>query len=225
MSAFTLKIIALVTMIIDHVGAVFFPNILWLRYIGRLAMPIYAFMLVQGYNHTRNFTRYAIRIAVFAVLSEFPYDFLFRNVWLEFGKQNVLFTFLCALLVMKALDASAKSRNIFLFIIAVSLIWLPHFLKFDYGMYGTLMVLSFFLFQKYRGIDAIAFSALTYGKYTYDGNETQLWAIAASIPILLYNGKRGPVSMKYFFYIAYPAHLLVLIGAAYLLENHLLLFN
>ena len=64
--------------------------------------------------------------------------------------------------------------------------------------------LCFFLFQKYRGIDAIAFSALTYGRYLYDGNFTQLYAIATSIPILLYNGKRGAVSLKYFFYIIYP---------------------
>ena len=224
MSAFTLKIIALVAMIIDHIGAVFFPNILWLRYIGRLAMPIYAFLLVQGYRHTRSYTRYAIRLAVFAVISEFPYDFLFRGVWLEFGNQNVLFTLFCALLVMKALDASARSRNIFLFIIALALIWVPHFLNFDYGVYGVLMVLCFFLFQKYRGIDAIAFSGLTYGRYTYDGNEIQLWAIAASIPVLLYNGKRGPLSLKYFFYIAYPAHLLMLIGVRYILDNRLLPF-
>ncbi len=224
MSAFSLKILALVTMIIDHIGAIFFPNVLWLRYVGRLAMPIYAFLLVQGYRHTRNYSRYVIRMTVFALLSELPYDFLFRGTWLEFGNQNVLFTLLCALLVMKALDASAKSRNIFLFIIALALIWLPYFLNFDYGVYGVLMVLCFFLFQKYRGIDAIAFSGLTYGKYTYDGNEIQLWAIAASIPVLLYNGKRGPLSLKYFFYIAYPAHLFLLIGVRFVLENRLLPF-
>lgn len=66
MSAFTLKLIALVTMIIDHVGAIFFPQFIWLRYIGRLSMPIYAFLLVQGYMHTRNFNRYALRMGIFA---------------------------------------------------------------------------------------------------------------------------------------------------------------
>ena len=74
MSAFTLKLIALVTMIIDHVGAIFFPQFIWLRYIGRLSMPIYAFLLVQGYMHTRNFNRYALRMGIFALLSEVPYD-------------------------------------------------------------------------------------------------------------------------------------------------------
>ncbi|MBP3704861.1 MAG: hypothetical protein J6I98_04920 [Clostridia bacterium] len=224
MSAFTLKLIALLTMIIDHVGAVFFPQYIWLRYIGRIAMPIYAFLLVQGYRHTRNFTRYALRMALFAVLSEVPYDLLFQGTWLEFGNQNVMFTLLCSLLVMKLLDASAKSRNIFMFLGALCLTAVPHFLNFDYGIYGVLMVLCFFLFQKYRGIDAIAFSALTYGYCTQHGNNVQLYAIAASIPVLLYNGKKGPLSLKYFFYIAYPAHLLLLFAISWLVDNHLLPF-
>lgn len=224
MSSFTLKIIALVTMIIDHVGAIFFPQFIWLRYIGRISMPIYAFLLVQGYQHTRDFKRYVIRMAIFAVLSEVPHDLLFCGTWLEFGKQNILFTLLTALFVMRLLDASAKSRNIFMFIAALILIVAPYFLHFSYGVYGVLVPLCFFLFRKYRGIDALAFSALTYGQYVYDGNCTQLWAIAASVPVLLYNGKRGAASLKYFFYIMYPAHLLLLYAIRYILMNHLLPF-
>ena len=206
MSAFTLKLIALVTMIIDHVGAIFFPQFIWLRYIGRLSMPIYAFLLVQGYMHTRNFNRYALRMGIFALLSEVPYDLLFQGTWLEFQRQNILFTFLTALFVMKLLDASAN------------------FLHFSYGVYGVLTVLCFYLFQKYRGIDAVAFAALTYGQYTQDGNTTQLYAIAAAIPVLLYNSKRGALSLKYFFYISYPAHMLLLYAIHYVLANHLLPF-
>ena len=125
---------------------------------------------------------------------------------------------------MKLLDASAKSRNIFMFIGAVILIILPYFLHFSYGVYGVLTVLCFYLFQKYRGIDAVAFAALTYGQYTQDGNTTQLYAIAAAIPVLLYNGKRGALSLKYFFYISYPAHMLLLYAIHYVLANHLLPF-
>lgn len=221
MSAFTLKVIALVTMIIDHVGAVFFPQFIWLRYIGRLSMPIYAFLLVQGYQHTKSFTRYALRLALFAVISEVPYDLLFRGTWLEFSNQNIMFTLLSALITMKLLDASAKSRNIFMFIGAICAAALPYLLRFDYGVYGVAVVLCFFLFRKYRGIDAIAFSGLTYAKYMNDSNYIQLYAIAASIPILLYNGKKGALSLKYFFYIAYPAHLLLLFAVRYLVNNYL----
>ena len=85
-----------------------------------------------------------------------------------------------------------------MFIGAVILTILPYFLHFSYGVYGVLTVLCFYLFQKYRGIDAVAFAALTYGQYTQDGNMTQLYAIAAAIPVLLYNGKRGALSLKYF---------------------------
>jgi len=224
MSALFLKLIALITMIIDHVGAVFFPQVIWLRYIGRLSMPIYAFLLVQGYKHTRSFTRYALRLGIFAVLSEIPYDLLFHRTWLEFGNQNILFTLLTALLVMKLLDASAKSRNIFLFLAALALGVVPHFLSFDYGVYGVLAVLCFHLFIKYRGIDAIAYAGLTYGYYLNGGGSAQLWSIVSVLPILLYNGKRGRVSLKYLFYIAYPAHLLVLYAIRFVLENHLLPF-
>ena len=71
---------------------------------------------------------------------------------------------------------------------------------------------------------SVAFAALTYGQYTQDGNTTQLYAIAAAIPVLLYNGKRGALSLKYFFYISYPAHMLLLYAIHYVLANHLLPF-
>ena len=100
MSAFTLKMIALVTMVIDHVGAVFFPDLIWLRYIGRLSMPIYAFLLAEGYRKTRNFLHYALRLALFAVLSEVPYDLLFQGRVLEFSRQNILFTLLTGYVVL-----------------------------------------------------------------------------------------------------------------------------
>ena len=88
---------------------------------------------------------------------------------------------------------------------------LPYFLHFSYGVYGVLTVLCFYLFQKYRGIDAVAFAALTYGQYTpQDGNTTQRVTIAAAIPVLLYNGKRGALSLKYFFYISYHVYVIAL---------------
>ena len=86
-----------------------------------------------------------------------------------------------------------------MFIGAVILTILPYFLHFSYGVYGVLTVLCFYLFQKYRGIDAVAFAALTYGQYTRDGNTTlRCMPSPPRSPVLLYNGKRGALSLKYF---------------------------
>lgn len=221
MSAFALKLLALITMIIDHVGAVFFPEYIWLRYIGRIAMPIYTFLLVQGYRYTKNFTRYVLRLCVFAVLSEVPYDLLFRRKWLEFGNQNVMFTLLLSLLVMRFLDLSAQKRNVFWLLCAAGFAALAYVFRVDYGIYGVLMVLSFYLFRDRRGVDALVFSGLTYGRCLLKNNTVQLWAVMASVPVFLYNGKKGALSLKYFFYFAYPVHLLVLFAVRYVLETAL----
>ena len=98
MSAFTLKLIALVTMIIDHVGAIFFPQFIWLRYIGRLSMPIYAFLVCRA-TCTHAILTATHCAWVFLLCSpECRMTFYFRGTWLEFQRQNILFTFLTALL-------------------------------------------------------------------------------------------------------------------------------
>ena len=174
---------------------------------------------IRGFNDLS----YALHSTLSGIMSSFRLSLTFR-IAMHYCWQLLSTTLLTALIVMRMLDASAKSRNIFLFIGALALIVLPYFLHFSYKTYGVLVPLCFFLFRKYRGMDALTFSALTYGKYLYDGNFTQVYAIAASVPILLYNGKRGAFSLKYFFYIIYPAHLLLLYAAHYILSNHLLPF-
>ena len=226
MSAFTLKMIALVTMVIDHVGAVFFPDLIWLRYIGRLSMPIYAFPPACG-GLPQNEELPALCAAPCAFRRAFrgAVRLLFQGRVLEFSRQNILFTLLTALLVMRLLDLAAKKRNVFLFSARCFSPWPRIFLHFSYGVYGVLSVLCFFLFQKYRGIDAIAFSALTYGRYPV---RRQLHAAVrhrGEYPdSAVQPESAGAVSLKYFFYIIYPAHLLVLYAIHYILANHLLPF-
>lgn len=217
MSAFLLKILALVAMVIDHVGAIFFPQYVWMRYVGRISMPVFAFLLSEGYQHTRNFNLYALRLAVFAVLSEVPYDLLFHGTYLEFGRQNIFFTLLAALTVIRLLDEAGKRQNIFLFLLAAVVTYAAELLGFSYGYYGVLVPVAFFLFRKYKGFDLLAFAGITYANYLDDRNFVQLYAIAACVPLMLYNGKRGRYGWKYFFYAFYPAHLLILWAVHYIL--------
>ena len=93
-NSFQLKWIAVITMIIDHTGAVLFPDDMVFRYIGRIAFPIFCFLLVEGFFHTRDVRKYMLRLGLFALISEIPYDLAFRDTVLEFEHQNVFFALL-----------------------------------------------------------------------------------------------------------------------------------
>ena len=86
LTSFQLKCIAVVTMVIDHIGAILYPGDLIFRYIGRIAFPIFCFLLVEGFFHTHDRIQYMIRLGIFAILSEIPYDLAFRDQTLEFTR-------------------------------------------------------------------------------------------------------------------------------------------
>lgn len=131
-----MQFIAMLTMLIDHVGLLFFPdNMLW-RVIGRIAFPIYAYALVQGFTHTSNYSRYVIRLFVIAVLSQVPYQLAFHT-----NDFNVVATLFMAILVLKVLQ-EMKSGILSVFIISGMCLFLE-ILPFDYGAYGLLLVLIF----------------------------------------------------------------------------------
>ena len=89
MTAFGLKLLALFTMTADHIGAIFFPQEQWIRIIGRMSFPIYCFLLAEGLKHTRSVVNYALRLGIFAVLSEPAYDLAFSHTLWEPSRQNV----------------------------------------------------------------------------------------------------------------------------------------
>lgn len=215
-----LKILAIVTMIIDHIGAVFPRStasvvlhigqkrlMLYtvLRFIGRLSFPIYAFLLVEGFLHTHDRERYGIRLAVFAVLSELPWNLLHADAW-RYGTQNVFFTLLLGYLGLclaeKIQTEGGKNpRTIFLLILTFAV---ASVLKADYGSSGYGFILMLYLLRAQPLFQAVVGACFL----------TSRWqAGLAFFPIGLYNGKRGFIrgkAVSLLFYAIYPVHMLIL---------------
>ena len=222
MSSFSLKMIALLTMICDHVGYTLFPGFLVLRAVGRLAFPIYAFLVAEGYRKTSNPNKYAMRLAIFAVISEIPFDMVFFNSPLYMEGQNVFLTLLLGLLAVMTYDRLTKRRMQAAAMISVLACALAaSVLKTDYEFVGVLMIFVFFVCKdntsKAVWITVLAaanaatqiLSAEVIGYDILFWGGLQLLEIAALPIIFSYNGKLGP-RLKYFFYAAYPVHLLIL---------------
>ena len=111
LSAMTLKYIAMATMLVDHMGYVLFPWILWLRCVGRIAFPIFAFQIAEGCIRTHDRRRYALRLLLFAVLTEVPFDLAFSGRPLDPSYQNVLWTLLAGALVCWAADWAQRTPD------------------------------------------------------------------------------------------------------------------
>lgn len=216
MNSFHLKMIAIITMLIDHTAAVLIPSntVLWLvmRCIGRLAFPIFVFLLVEGFYHTRDVKKYLLRMGAFALLSEIPFDLAFYGKVLEFTHQNIFFTLFLGLLCLFLMKEAEKKfqKNVFAINVLNAVITLffsvaAFYLKTDYGFAGILLVVAFYLFRGSRLLCALAL--LFVSGFLIKG--IQVLAVLAMLPIAFYNGQRGK-NIKYVFYIFYPAHLLIL---------------
>lgn len=209
---FTLKMIAIITMLIDHVGYTLFPHMLVFRAIGRIAFPIFCFLIVEGFFHTRNTWNYLTRLCIFAFLSEIPFDLAFRGVLFDWQHQNVFITLslgLCALFCLEEMN----SRRLFFIPFAI-IVTAAHFSGCDYGAGGVLLICMFYITRENKLIQCLLCALLLYVFY----GTFELYGLIALIPILLYNGKRGP-STKMIFYWFYPVHLLILFGIEYLELN------
>lgn len=134
--------IAMLTMLIDHIGVVFFPDQIWLRIIGRIAFPIYAYLVVVGYQRTRSYRNYLIRIALLALIAQPAYQWAFDTTHL-----NIIVTLFTALVLFKLLDYTAKHRIVQV-LLALGTIAAAQYFSFDYGAYGILLMLLFRYIQK-----------------------------------------------------------------------------
>lgn len=201
MTGFQLKLLAMLAMTADHIGAVFFPEIPLLRWIGRLAMPVLCFFIGEGLRHTRSPRRYLLRLTGFALLSELPFDLAFYG-GIEWGHQNVYFTLALGLLALWAI----QSRGMEGWLLALTAALAAELLGCDYGMYGVLLIL---LLDRFHHACSEQLAAAALLNLAFFGLQTQTLSLIALPLLWLYNGKRGRDDRR-LFYLYYPAHLCVL---------------
>lgn len=245
-SGFGLKMIAVVTMLIDHTAAVVLWRILsssgvfptvdenWedfynlyqiMRRIGRMAFPIYCYLLVEGFSHSRNLQKYTKRLLVFALISEIPFDLAFNSTVLEFSYNNVFWTLWIGLVMMRTLQWVERKTEI-----QVNQVFVQNFLYFCRGLVCIAIVLcamglAEFVFQTDYGAAGVAAVACMYFLRSYPmwgfgaavgvlailSSGMELFALLMLVPLYFYDGTRGK-QLKYFFYAFYPVHLAVLVA-------------
>ena len=225
MTSFALRCVAVVVMLIDHIGYAFsdmLPFSLPFRMVGRIAFPIFCFLIAEGLYHTKNVKKYILRLGIFAVISELPYDaFVHQNMnFMDMTRQNVYFTLLLGLLGILLFDVfiarDKPALSLIAIIAAAAGAWL---IQSDYGPIGVFMIFVFYRFRGQPRPLAIFFSIgvllFSFMNYTTSG---LTWALVtlcqlAALPVALsYNGAPGPRSRtsQWAFYAFYPVHMVLL---------------
>lgn len=203
MNTFTLKMIAIVSMLTDHVGAILFPQYLILRVIGRIAFPIFAYTLVEGFFYTHDISKYILRMGGLALISEIPFDLAVNGRILEFGHQNVFFTFTLGLMMLYFFVRLPNVVWKTAMVIAMMLV--SELLHTDYNSMGLLIILCFYLFRDKLVLKISSIAVVNIFLMGY----LQGFGAMAMIPISFHNRKQGRKA-KTFFYAFYPVHLLFL---------------
>lgn len=223
-----LKIIALVSMLIDHTGVILSMNSYStvLRLIGRIAFPIFAFLVAEGCFYTKNIKNYMLRLFIFGVISQLPFILFTGNINNFFTHLNIFFTLGLGVLCIYSYNVFNTKINrellkrlmivcscYFILITAESL-------NTDYGAFGVFLIYCLYLCKnssvtlfklKIRQLFVLSIFILLcyppitqYGRYMFIGGSISL------LPIILYNGNKGK-SFKWLFYVFYPLHLIILV--------------
>ena len=233
LTAAVLHIIAMTLMLMDHLWATLLPAREWLTCAGRVAFPIFAFMAVEGYFHTRSFKKYILRMLLFAVLSEIPFDLMYGGTWFYPVHQNVLWTFLLGLLGVWLMEQVRKKGKTWMYLLVCVLVVpaglvLGTLCMVDYYGVGVLTVFVFYFLHGRKWWCFLGQLAALYwlnvellGGLMYPvqlfGMEFELCqqglALLALIAIWLYRGRQGYHSkpFQYLCYAFYPVHMLLLV--------------
>ncbi len=227
-----LKIIAMVSMMLDHIGLLFFPDAAIFRALGRIAFPIFAYMIAEGCRYTKNRAKYLGMIAGMGILFQVVFFVAMESLY-----QGILVTFSLAIITIYAIDGLIKSKKLWgrlaalgaIAFVAVFVFALPRLLvgtdfDLDYGLWGILLPVAVYFLpnRTWRIVGVAALLVVRAIHYTVlpAGSLGLLqWFSLCTVPLLaLYSGERGRAKMKYVFYIFYPAHLVLLYGLAFLIE-------
>ena len=206
-----LKLVAIVSMTVDHVGAILLPQVSWLRIIGRVAFPLFAYQLAAGYLHTHNLTRYALRLAFWGLIAQPIYMIAFGvRPW----TLNIFATLLLGLLAIWGWDHRRWWAVALPLSLAAIQLWLPE-VGPDYGLYGVLLCLASFVLFRNRKQLVIGHGLL----HVLAGImfwPSQIYALA-SIPFILWPPRLHLRHLPRLFYAYYPAHLALLVLVRHLL--------
>ena len=204
-----LKILAIIFMLLDHMWATIIPGNQWMTNVGRLAFPIFAFLIVEGFTHTSDLNKYIKRLFIFALISEIPFNLIYTGSWIFPFHQNVMFTLLLGLLCISEMDKVKNNKEIksriksILKLVLYLLISIIGFV--DYGITGVLTIIVFYIFKdfKYAWLGQLISLIFLYIVF-FKGQSVvinifdfeyflplQSIGILSLIPIWLYNGKKG----------------------------------
>ena len=207
LNSYHLKVIALVAMIIDHIGYVFFPEDLSYRIVGRIAFILYAFMLVEGFTNTMNFRKYVSKVLIWSLASEVPFDLAMHNSLFYLKEQNIFFSLLVGLIGMYFLDKYKRSL-ILQVLISVFILISAILLRVNYSWYGVGIILLFYFLKERNILKLIAAQLLSiYASFFLMW--VQCFAFLGLIPIVLYNEQRGR-KIGNIYYSFYALHLALL---------------
>jgi len=232
MSGFILKLIAAATMLVDHAGLLLFPGQPWMRVVGRIAYPLFAWCIAEGFRYTRNRLRYFLQIFILGVGCQIVYTIAERDLY--FG---ILLTFSFSIVLMAlfretkaallreptALGDFLQNHGItdtvrtgiftaalFGFTLLCAAVTMT--IRVDYGLVGIFIPLLAYLPEN-RWLQRVFFAGglLVLSLVNWQlGDHVQIWCLLALIPLVLYNGRPGKYRMKWFFYIFYPVHMALL---------------
>lgn len=210
-----LKLLAMITMTVDHIGVQLFPGVLWLRIVGRLAFPIYAYMIAEGCAHTRNRKKYLLQMAGLALLCQLVYFFAMGSLF-----QCILVAFTLSILTVFAIESpviwhAPAALLAVLFFTELLPLLLPHTdYAVDYGLWGVLLPIAVYLGKTRK--QKLALTAIALALLALDLGGIQWYSLLALLPLALYNGQRGKWKLKWLFYLYYPLHLAAIYGISLL---------